>query len=162
MERTIDDLDRSERCVTLACARQSVRSAQHYPNDLIDAKWPMLASMLPSGKRDGRRAMSTSAKSSFSAKSTPHDCFHRGEIAASGARQHGGLKRDAAWQKMGNCHLLPDWQQRYGAGYRRHSDAEEGRSFGWCRFTVCLNPFGTTIPFCAERASLQIALSHPA
>src|SRR6186713_1525519 len=25
-----------------------------------------------------------------------------------------------------------------GAGHRRHGDAEEGRSFGWCRSTICL------------------------
>src|SRR6476659_1794364 len=32
----------------------------------------------------------------------------------------------------------PGRRQGCGAGHRRHGDGEEGRSFGWCRSTICL------------------------
>ena len=32
----------------------------------------------------------------------------------------------------------PGRRQGCGARHRRHGDAEEGRSFGWCRSTICL------------------------
>ena len=64
----------------------------------------------------------------------PGDYDQLHHFIADGVWDAAPLELSTAYSGRSTCR-----RQGCGAGHRRHSDAEEGRSFGWCRSAICLD-----------------------